>query len=66
MTRKIGSLWQHKSKDDKTYLAGNLEVIIGQQIKIAVFKNEKKSGNQPDWNIVLSEEKETSEKEEEL
>lgn len=58
MARKIGSLWQHK-KDNKTYLTGSIELMVGNPTKIVIFKNEKKEANskQPDWNIILSEEK---------
>jgi uncharacterized protein (DUF736 family) len=57
MSRKIGSLWQRKTKDGKTYLSCILEDLSGD-IRIAVFKNDRKEKeNQPDYQIVLSGEK---------
>jgi len=55
--KKIGSLWLQKTKDgtDRQYMAGKIETIFGD-IKIVVFKNEKKESNKhPDYNILLSE-----------
>ena len=55
--KRIGALWKH-TKDKMQYLTGNLEVIAGFPIKICIFKNTKKTKeNQPDFNIVLSENK---------
>ena len=65
MARKIGSLWKYK-KDNKSYLLGNIEVIAGQKILIAVFPNDKKEKEgQPDYNIILSERTEEKGKEKE-
>lgn len=52
----IGALWSKKTSDGKEYLAGVISDLRGD-IKIAVFKNEKKNDNQPDYDILLSEPK---------
>ena len=53
--KKIGYAYTHK-KGDKTYLSGQVEIVIGHPTKIVLFKNDqKKSAKSPDWNIVLSE-----------
>lgn len=58
MTKKLGSLWQHKTKEGRTYFTGTIEVVIGQPLKIVALKNDKKNSDKsPDWNIVLSEPK---------
>ncbi len=57
-SRKIGALWVRRSKDGMTYMSGTLEDLRGN-IQIAVFKNDRKEkDNQPDFQIVLSEEQE--------
>jgi uncharacterized protein (DUF736 family) len=59
-SRKIGALWLRKTNDGKTYMSGILN-DLSADISIAVFKNDRKEkDNQPDYNIVLSEKKETS------
>lgn len=64
MAKKIGALWKHKDKKtNKTYLAGNVEVIVGMPTKIVIFSNDKKEKeNHPDYNIVLSEPKKENNK----
>ncbi len=58
MSRKIGALWLKETKDGKKYMSGVLEDLRGN-IKIAVFKNDRKeSDKHPDYSILLSEERE--------
>jgi len=55
-TKKIGALWKKKSKDGKSYLSGNIELINGIVQRVAVFTNDKKTNpKQPDYSIVLSQ-----------
>jgi len=56
MSRKIGALWL-KEKDGKKYFSGVLEDMRGD-IRIVIFKNDKKEQEkQPDYNILLSEDR---------
>lgn len=62
MTKKIGALWKKTTQDGKTYLSGVLSDLRGD-INIAVFKNDRKEkDNQPDYNIVLSQQQEKKER----
>jgi uncharacterized protein (DUF736 family) len=54
--RKIGALWSRKTEEGKEYYTGVISDLRGD-IQIAVFKNHKKSDNQPDYHILLSEPK---------
>lgn len=55
--RKIGALWTRTSKEGKKYLSGVLQDLSGD-IRIAVFLNDRKEkDNEPDYNILLSEQK---------
>lgn len=55
--RKIGACWKRKSKDGKQYLSGQIDLITSK-LNIVLFKNDKKTNpKQPDYNIVLSEER---------
>lgn len=57
MSRKIGALWLKETKDGKKYFSGVLEDLRGE-IRIAIFKNDRKEkDNQPDYQIVVSEER---------
>ena len=57
MSRKIGALWLKETKDGKKYFSGVLEDLRGE-IRIAIFKNDRKEKeNQPDYQIVVSEER---------
>ncbi len=57
MSRKIGALWLKETKDGKKYFSGVLEDMRGE-IRIAVFKNDRKEKeNQPDYQIIVSEER---------
>ena len=54
--RKIGALWSRKTSDGKEYLTGVISDLRGD-IQIVVFRNDKKTENQPDYDILLSESK---------
>ena len=57
MSRKIGALWLKETKDGKKYFSGVLEDMRGE-IRIAIFKNHRKEKeNQPDYQIIVSEER---------
>ncbi len=57
-SQKIGALWKRKSQDGKTFLSGVISDLRGD-IQIAVFVNDRKEkDNQPDYNIVRSEQRE--------
>jgi len=57
MSRKIGALWLKETKDGKKYFSGVLEDMRGE-IRIAIFKNDRKEKeNQPDYQIIVSEER---------
>jgi uncharacterized protein (DUF736 family) len=54
--KRLGALWKKKTKEGKSYLSGNVEIIVGMPMQIAIFQNEKKTEpKQPDYNIVLSQ-----------
>ena len=55
--RKIGALWSKKTTEGKEFFSGVITDLRGD-IQIVVFKNEKKTDNQPDYDILLSEPKE--------
>jgi uncharacterized protein (DUF736 family) len=59
-SQKIGALWIRKTQEGKSFLSGVLNDLSGD-IQIAVFRNDRKEkDNQPDYNIVRSEQKEQS------
>ncbi len=55
--RKIGALWSKKAEDGKEYFTGVISDLRGN-IQIVVLRNAKKTDNQPDYDILLSEPKE--------
>jgi uncharacterized protein (DUF736 family) len=57
MHRKIGALWSKKTNEGKEYLTGVISDLRGD-IQITVCTNDKKTENQPDYDILLSEPKE--------
>jgi uncharacterized protein (DUF736 family) len=60
-SQKIGALWKRKTQDGKTFLSGVIQDIRGD-INVAVFANDRKDkDNQPDFNIVRSEQREQRE-----
>lgn len=56
MTKKIGALWKNtKVGDNQPVATGQIEVIAGYPIKVALFKNDKKGNTKaPDYQLVLS------------
>lgn len=52
----IGAAWTRTTKDGKKFLSGVIE-YPGVKLHVALFKNEKKEGNQPDFNISWMPEK---------
>lgn len=60
-SQKIGALWKRKTQDGKTFLSGVIQDMRGD-INVAVFANDRKEkDNQPDFNIVRSEQREQRE-----
>jgi hypothetical protein len=64
---KVGALWS-KSSARGEYFTGNLELKPEQikelmdhdgKLQIVVFRNDKKTGKQPDWRILRSKPKAT-------
>ena len=47
---KVGALWI-REKDGKKFMSGTLQ-WPGVEMHLAVFKNESKQGQQPDYEIV--------------
>lgn len=51
---KLGSFWIKKTKQDKQYLSGviNIELPDGstKKVALAIYKNDFKQGNNPDFN----------------
>ena len=57
-SQKIGALWAKQTTDGRKFLTGVISDLRGD-INIAVFKNDRKEReNQPDYNIVRSEQRE--------
>lgn len=64
---KVGALWS-KTSGRGEYFTGNIELTPEQvaefaqtgKLQIVVFKNDKKTGNQPDWRILKSKPKGTA------
>ncbi len=54
--RKVGAIWAKEGVNGK-FFSGEL-LINGKKIKIVVFKNKDKQGNQPDYDILLARERE--------
>ena len=55
--RKIGALWGKETADGKEYYTGVIADLRGD-IQIAVCTNNKKTDNQPGYDILLPEPKE--------
>ena len=49
---KLTGLWKSKSTKGISYLSGPLG-----NARLLIFKNEKKTGKQPDYNLFISEAK---------
>jgi hypothetical protein len=66
---KVGALWS-KSSARGEFFTGNIEikdadilrqlVAAGGKLQVVVFRNDKKTGNQPDWHILKSRPKDAS------
>jgi len=55
-SRKIGAIWGKEGANGK-FFSGEL-LINGKKIKIVLFKNRDKQGNQPDYDILVARERE--------
>lgn len=49
---RIGGLWKGK-EGSKALLSGSID-LLGEDIRVVIFKNDKKEGKQPDYFIVRS------------
>ena len=62
INKPLGALWITKSKGGTEYLKGNLDLRpLFPKVDIVVFKNDKKTENQPDYRILVSQPKPTEE-----
>lgn len=50
--RRIGALCSRKTEEGKEYFTGVISDLRGD-IQIAVFRNDKKTENQPGYDILL-------------
>ncbi len=58
MKNKVLTLWKKKSKKDKIYYTGYIELVVHGQVKIVAFPNyEKKDESHPSLIGYLSEDK---------
>ena len=53
MNQIVGALWKRIDKKGSPYFSGVIRDLHGD-VNLAVFPNERKEGNQPDFNIVIS------------
>jgi hypothetical protein len=56
--KKVGILWEYATSTNTPYFSGYIDLGIGGQVKVVVFRNDYKEGNQPDYNIFISNPKE--------
>jgi uncharacterized protein (DUF736 family) len=53
--KKIGAFWIKKTKADKQYLSGNIEIKLKdgttQKVILSIYKNDFKKDNNPDFNV---------------
>jgi len=55
MAKRIGALWKRESEKGKTYLSGVLDMGAFGEVRVSIFKNDRKEKeNQPDYHVVLS------------
>ena len=51
---KLGAFWIKKTKDDKQYLSGVIDIQLPdgstKKVSLAIYKNDFKKGNNPDFN----------------
>lgn len=53
-----GGLWLNESKSGTKYMAGEITFQYNLHevtCKIAIFKNNKKEGKQPDYNVIVND-----------
>jgi hypothetical protein len=52
--KKVGAFWIKKTKANKQYLSGSIEIKLkdgtSQKVNISIFKNDFKKNNNPDFN----------------
>lgn len=55
--KKIGGFWIKKTKVDKQYLSGCIELVLEdgtkQRINLSIFKNDFKKDDTPDFNAYV-------------
>ena len=53
--KKIGAFWIKKTKANKQYLSGNIEIKLKdgttQKVILCIYKNDFKKDNNPDFNV---------------
>ena len=51
---KLGAFWIKKTKDDRQYLSGVIDIQLPdgstKKVALAIYKNDFKQGNNPDFN----------------
>jgi hypothetical protein len=55
MSRKFGALWL-KQGEKGEYMSGEI-TVNDKKISIVCFKNDKQNEKQPDWDILVAEDK---------
>ena len=51
--KKIGALWKKKDKNKNDFYAGELDLGVLGKVNLAIFPNQKKEDNHPDFTIHL-------------
>jgi len=54
--RKFGALWVKTNKDGGEYMSGEM-IINEKKINIVAFKRDKKNPKEPDWDILIGQDK---------
>ena len=53
--KKIGAFWIKKTKVDKQYLSGFVEITLKdgskEKVNLSIFKNDFKKDDMPDFNV---------------
>lgn len=52
--KKIGALWKKNGKKGE-FFSGTLDLGVLGNVHLAIFRNDDKEGNQPDFTIHLME-----------
>ena len=55
MRKQVISLWDKKAKNGKPFISGIADLGLYGSVSVVFFRNDKKTGNQPDWYGYLSE-----------